>query len=131
MKRLKTLSLVTENCEIFTFDAKHIGRFDYDKINRRILWNELVEYKQGDMAFIGFNKNAEVLDNETQAFSNNWNTRTDITIVDLVYDDYSVETIHLEWPDGEENRNLVQHPGQKWYAFPNGVFLFKHSMIVP
>lgn len=120
---LKTISLVTENCEIFTFDAKFLTFLDYSK-NSEISY--LYEECVSEMLCLCFDKNTELLVKETQAFSLNWNNRTDITIVDFVYDDDFVRTVHLEWPNGEENKNLTSHPGQLWRMTPKGQLVFTH-----
>jgi hypothetical protein len=122
-KVLKTVSLVTENCEIFTFDAKYLTWIDYTK-NQEIRFP--YEEANNEMMCLCFANNAELLVEETQAFSFNWQNRTDITIVDFVYDDFSVRTMHLSWPPGEENRYLTSHPGQCWRVTPKGQFVFTH-----
>ncbi|UYE98857.1 hypothetical protein XbC2_437 [Xanthomonas phage XbC2] len=122
-KVLKTVSLVTENCEIFTFDAKHLTWIDYSK-NQEIRFP--YEEDTNEMLCLCFAKDTELLVEETQAFSFDWKNRTDITIVDFVYDDYSVRTMNLTWPDGEENRYLTSHPGQCWRVTPKGQLVFTH-----
>jgi len=122
-KVLKTVSLVTENCEIFTFDAKFLTFIDYSKSQEiRFPYEE----DTNEMLCLCFAQNTELLVEETQAFSFNWQNRTDITIVDFVYDDFSVRTMNLVWPDGEENRYLTEHPGQIWRVTPKGQFVFTH-----
>jgi hypothetical protein len=81
-KVLKTVSLVTENCEIFTFDAKYLTWIDYTK-NQEIRFP--YEEANNEMMCLCFANNAELLVEETQAFSFNWQNRTDITIVDFLY----------------------------------------------
>lgn len=126
MKRLKSLSLVTENCELFTFDAKHIGRFDYSSNDKQVFWEGFVHHETVESAIIGFNIGTELLLEETTAFSLDWHERTSITMIDLVYNDNTTKTIRLDWPNKLEDRYLTEHPGQMWMKFPNGVMIFRH-----
>lgn len=133
MNKLKWVALVTENCEVFAFDAKFAKSVRYT--NNETEYATIHQYDNGRMEVlvIELEPNTELLSSESfisLTSLTTWDTRTDIVAVELVFDDGTVKSKSLEWPDGEENRYLQSHPGQRWEETPNGSRVFSHRYVV-
>lgn len=121
-KVLKTVSLVTENCEVFTLKGSDLIWTDYtkqDEINN--------EFDRDTTEILGlcFRKDSQILLEESFISSPELFNRNDITTVEFSFEDGVSETISITWPECEENRYLTEHPGQRWFNTPAGNFMFQ------
>ncbi len=114
-KVLKTVSLVTENCEVYVFDAKHIFWFDFETHNQIDYPFKLSSFELFGMAF----RSDAQYNEESVVFSDNWK-RNDYTLVEFKFDDETVHKVSLSWPEQE----LHEHPGQRFDTTPLGNFVF-------
>jgi len=134
--KIKSITLVTENCEVLTFDIKHVFWFSFIN-NRDFMFengHEVFEDEHRELFGIAFLPTAQLVADETFASSYDWQTRlkgVDVTAFEINYESGTVKTVGIEWPDGEENRYLTAHPGQRFEETPAGNFIFTSSTHVP
>lgn len=121
-KVLKSVSLVTENCEVFTLKGSDLIWTDYTKQDE--IRNPF-ERNISEILGLCFRKDSQILLEESFISSVEFNNRTDITVVEFIFDDGVSEIINISWPEGEENRYLTEHPGQRWFVTPEGNFMFQ------
>lgn len=122
-KVLKSVSLVTENCEVYVFDAKHIFWYDYE-IHVDIV--HPFQFTNVELFGMAFRSDATYNEDESTVFSDNWK-RTDYTWVEFKFDDESVHKVQLTWPEHEPHQHLTEHPGQRFDTTPAGNFVLSSS----
>ncbi|AFC21867.1 hypothetical protein GAP32_414 [Cronobacter phage vB_CsaM_GAP32] len=121
-KVLKHVSLVTENCEVFTLNGSDLIWTDYQKQDD--IRNPF-ERSMSEVLGLCFSKDSQILLEKSFISSLQFNKRTDITWVEFVFDNDETEIVTICWPEGEENRYLTEHPGQRWFVTPEGNFMFQ------
>ena len=134
--KIKSITLVTENCEVLTFDIKHVFWFELDQRRNFKFENTEMVFDDDNRELFGIAlyPTAEIIAQESFASSYDWKERlkgVDVTAFEINYEDGSVKTIGILWPDGEENRYLTSHPGQRLEETPAGNFIFTSASDVP
>lgn len=122
-KVLKYVSLVTENCEVFTIKGSDLIFIDYEHMDDILN----IPFRRNKTQLLGlcFRKDAQILLEKSFISSVQFNNRTDITVIEFTFDNDETEQVTIHWPEGEENRNLTEHPGQNWFVTPNGNYMFQ------
>ncbi|TYS25136.1 hypothetical protein FZC71_00895 [Bacillus subtilis] len=118
MKKVKSIDLVLENCEVLKFDSKYIGRFYMTNITRTI------SRKASNL--IGENYSAENVflqlfaeGNDSNAFKQTWPSNSelpfdrlqqcpDIVAIDVFYEDSSNDYILVNWSGDSDVNNENQ-----------------------
>lgn len=134
-EQIKSISLVTENCEVLTFDIKHVFWFTYSNQRSFTFENSHMIFDDENLELYGIalRPSAELVPAESFASSYNWKERlkgVDVTAFEINYEDGTVKTVGIDWPGGEENRYLTEHPGQRFEETPAGNFIFTSSSAV-
>lgn len=125
MKKLKTIDIVLENCESFSFDAKYVD-IQLRGIGKHI-WGENC-FTRVKEAYIQIEKNVVASggwDNEK------WQDRIhhDITQIWLNYEDGSEEGYHVTWSDKSDYENYYQSEWED--KFTKHYFISPYSTVPP
>lgn len=118
MKEVKSITLVLENCETIKLDRKHIGSFLVDNIKysiSRMACNSISTFTFCENFAIEINRNASKVGtnyNSNQDALKRLITYSDITAIDIKYEDDTEEYIYVDW--NEEN-NHCNNNNQKHY----------------
>lgn len=121
-KVLKYVSLVTENCEVFSLRGSDLIWTDYQKHDD--IRNPF-ERSMSELLGLCFRKDSQILLEKSFISSLQFNNRTDITWVEFIFDNDETEIVSICWPEGEEYRYLTEHPGQRWFITPEGNYMFQ------
>jgi len=121
MKTIKKVEFIFENCEHFSIDANYFGDFCIENIHENIYrcgLNAIGKFIVADTVVFEIYSEADTLYNcfgEDRNKFDRIKSYMDITSLELVYDDGSIETIYVDYEDSIEGQLGTSNTNQKVY----------------